>query len=141
MPYSFIFWCLVMFVFFRALTMGNPVNLILTKATRRVWMVSRGCLLIHDTGSNLHVCYGLFRHTFDFVCTVFGLWSCLTLTISLYDKRDDFDFAIVNIPFLCNSILILPAYGVCIFQLSMFFVRGLFKTRQPTYKKVSVAGL
>jgi hypothetical protein len=25
------------------------------------------------------------------------------LTTSLYDKRDDFDFAIVNFPFLCSN--------------------------------------
>jgi hypothetical protein len=39
------------------------------------------------------------------------------LTNSLYDKRDDFDFAIVNFPFLCSNIPLSPAYGVYIFQL------------------------
>jgi hypothetical protein len=33
-------------------------------------------------------------------------------TFSLYDKRDDFDFAIVNFPFLCSNIPLSPAYGV-----------------------------
>jgi hypothetical protein len=39
------------------------------------------------------------------------------LTTSLYDKRDDFDFTIVNFPFLCSNILLSPAYGVYICQL------------------------
>ena len=42
------------------------------------------------------------------------------LTTSLYDKRDDFDFAIVNFPFLCticSNIPLSPAYGVHISQL------------------------
>jgi hypothetical protein len=32
------------------------------------------------------------------------------LTITLYDKRDDFDF--VNFPFLCSNILLSPPFGV-----------------------------
>jgi hypothetical protein len=39
------------------------------------------------------------------------------LTTLLYDKRDDFDFAIVNFPFLCSNIPSSPAYGVYISQL------------------------
>jgi hypothetical protein len=39
------------------------------------------------------------------------------LTTSLYDKRDDFDFAIVNFPFLYSSIPLSPAYGVYIAKL------------------------
>jgi hypothetical protein len=39
------------------------------------------------------------------------------LTTSLYDKRDDFDFAIVNFPFLCCNIPLAPVYGVYISQL------------------------
>ena len=39
------------------------------------------------------------------------------LTTSLYDKRDDFDFAIVNFPCLCSNIPLSPAYGVSISQL------------------------
>jgi hypothetical protein len=34
-----------------------------------------------------------------------------------YDKRDDFDFAIVNVTFLCSNIPLSPAYGVYISQL------------------------
>ena len=39
------------------------------------------------------------------------------LTTSLYDKRDGFYFAIVNFPFLCRNIPLLPAYCVYISQL------------------------
>ena len=33
------------------------------------------------------------------------------LTATLYDKRDDFNFAIVNFPFLCSNIPLPSAYG------------------------------
>ena len=39
------------------------------------------------------------------------------LTTQLYDKRDDFNFAIVNFPYLCSNIPVSPAYGVYISQL------------------------
>ena len=39
------------------------------------------------------------------------------LTTKIYDKRDDFDFSIVNFPFLCSNIPESPAYGVFISQL------------------------
>jgi hypothetical protein len=35
-------------------------------------------------------------------------------------KRDDFDFAIVNFPFLCNNIPLSPAYRVYISQLIQY---------------------
>jgi hypothetical protein len=38
-----------------ALLTGNPVYLISTKDARRVWPVSRGCLLIHSTWSYLRL--------------------------------------------------------------------------------------
>jgi hypothetical protein len=69
------------------------------------------------------------------------------LTTSLYDKRDDFDFAIVNFPFLCSNILPLsPAYGVYISQLIRYaracFVYGDFSKRgKLLIKKVDVAML
>jgi hypothetical protein len=34
-----------------------------------------------------------------------------------YDKRDDFNFPIVNIPFICSNIPAAPVYGVYISQL------------------------
>ena len=34
-----------------------------------------------------------------------------------YDKRDDFNFSIVNFPFQCSNIPAAPAYGVYVSQL------------------------
>ena len=39
------------------------------------------------------------------------------LTTRLYDKRDDFNFPIVNFPFLSSNITSAPAYGVYVSQL------------------------
>ena len=36
------------------------------------------------------------------------------LRTKLYDKRDDFNFSIVNFPFICSNIPAAPAYGVYI---------------------------
>jgi hypothetical protein len=47
------------------------------------------------------------------------------LATSLYDKRDEFDFAIVNFPFLCSNISLSPAYGVYISQL-LRYARACF---------------
>ena len=37
--------------------------------------------------------------------------------VKIYDKRDDFNFDIVNFPFLCGNIPQSPSYGVYISQL------------------------
>ena len=37
----------------------------------------------------------------------------------IYDKRDDFNFEIVNFPFLGGDVPRSPSYGVYIFQLLM----------------------
>ena len=39
------------------------------------------------------------------------------LTTRLYNKRDDFNFPIVNLPFLSSNIPSAPAYSVCVSQL------------------------
>ena len=39
------------------------------------------------------------------------------LRTKFYDKRDDFNFLIVNFPFICSNIPASPAYGVYISQL------------------------
>jgi hypothetical protein len=44
------------------------------------------------------------------------------LTTTQHDKRDDFDFAIVNIPFLCSKTPLSPAYGVYISQLIRYVI-------------------
>ena len=38
----------------------------------------------------------------------------------IYDKRDDFNFEIVNSPFLDGDVPCFPSYGVCISQLIRF---------------------
>ena len=38
----------------------------------------------------------------------------------IYDKRDDFDFDIVNFPFLDGDVPLRPSYGVYIYQLIRF---------------------
>ena len=62
------------------------------------------------------------------------------LRTELYDKRDDFNFPIVNFPFICSNIPAAPAYGVYIAQLirysracgsyQVFLDRGLLLTRK-----------
>jgi hypothetical protein len=48
------------------------------------------------------------------------------LTTSIYDKRDDFDIAIVNFPNLCTNIPLSPAYDVYIFQLIRYADLSMF---------------
>jgi hypothetical protein len=57
-----------------------------------------------------------------------------------YDKRDDFNFPIVNFPFICSNIPAAPAYGVHISQMIRYsracgsyqdiLDRGLLLTRK-----------
>ena len=47
------------------------------------------------------------------------------LTTTLYDKRDDFNFAIVNFPFLCSNVPLSPAYGVYVSQLIRYAREGM----------------
>jgi hypothetical protein len=39
------------------------------------------------------------------------------LTTQLYNKRDDFNFVIVNFPYTCSNIPLSPTYGVYISQM------------------------
>ena len=43
-----------------------------------------------------------------------------TVSIKIYDKRDDFDFDIVNVPFLDGDVSRRTSYGVHISQLIRF---------------------
>jgi hypothetical protein len=62
------------------------------------------------------------------------------LRMKLYDKRDDFNFPIVNFPFICSNIPAAPAYGVYLSQMirysracgsyQHFLDRGLLLTRK-----------
>jgi hypothetical protein len=44
------------------------------------------------------------------------------LRTKLYDKRDDFNFPIVNFPFICNNIPAAPAYGVYLSQIIRYYI-------------------
>ena len=53
-----------------------------------------------------------------------------------YDKRDDFNFPIVNFPFICSNIPAEPAYGVDISQLIRYFrsfVKRIFRNGCPSH--------
>ena len=62
------------------------------------------------------------------------------LRTKCYDKRDDFDFLIVNFPFICSNIPAAPAYGVYFSRMIRysracgshqdFLDRGLLLTRK-----------
>jgi hypothetical protein len=62
------------------------------------------------------------------------------ITTQLYDKRGDFNFPIINFPYLCSNIPTSPAYGVFISQLiryaraclayDQFLVRGCLLTNK-----------
>jgi hypothetical protein len=42
------------------------------------------------------------------------------LRAQFYEKRDDFNFPIVNFPFIFSTIPVAPSYGVCISQLMRY---------------------
>ena len=56
-------------------------------------------------------------HLADYLDLTFIIDSGGKLSTRLYDKRDDFDFHIVNLPFLSSNIPSGPSYGVYISQL------------------------
>jgi hypothetical protein len=52
------------------------------------------------------------------------------------DKRDNFNFPIVNFPFLCNTIQAAPAYGVYItvvVPIMISLIEGLIPTEESFY--------
>jgi hypothetical protein len=67
------------------------------------------------------------------------------ITIQLYDKRDDFNFSIVNFPYLCSNIPASPAYGVYIATYSickcLLDIRSVFSSRQSIDRQVDVTGV
>ena len=44
-------------------------------------------------------------------------WRVIYICTKIYDKRDDFNFKIINFPNMCSNIPASPAYGVYISQL------------------------
>ena len=63
-------------------------------------------------------------HRYIYVCFIpwhtHRNWQWWRLRTKLYDKRGDFNFPIVNFPFICNNIPATPAYGVYISQLIQY---------------------
>jgi hypothetical protein len=55
------------------------------------------------------------------------------LRTKLYDKRDDFNFLIVNFPFICSNIPAAPAYGVYISEL----IRYSYNDQKKKYKRTN----
>ena len=43
-------------------------------------------------------------------------WASCDTRTKLYDRRDDFNFPIVNFPFTCSNIPVAPVYGIYISQ-------------------------
>ena len=56
-------------------------------------------------------------HLADYLDLTFIIDSGDKLSTTLYDKRDDFDFHIVNFPYLSSNIPSVRSYGVYISQL------------------------
>ena len=67
------------------------------------------------------------RPPISFVRIIFGLipriWHSGQLSTKIYDKRDDFNFKIINFPNMCSNIPASPAYSVYISQL-IRYARG-----------------
>jgi hypothetical protein len=62
--------------------------------------------------------------TYKLVITILSLLHAVFqewLRTQLYDKRDDFNFHIVNFTYIWSNIPAAPAYGVCISQLIRYF--------------------
>ena len=55
----------------------------------------------------------IFRRHLDLDLTI----NTGIISSKIYDKRDDFDFAIVNYPYLDGDVPRVTSYGVCISQL------------------------
>ena len=74
-----------------------------------------------DTGIGLHInvigrIYKYQYHS-SFLDLLLEIDKDSRLRVKIYDKRDDFNFDIVNFPFLCGNIPQSPSYGVYISQL------------------------
>jgi hypothetical protein len=58
------------------------------------------------------------------------------LKTSLYDERDDFDFAIIHFPFQCSSIPLSPAYGVYMYISQLIrYARACFAAYEDFSKR------
>jgi hypothetical protein len=76
------------------------------------------------------ICKGLFTSA-SYLDILLNIDLNGTLKPTLYDKRDDVYFVIVNLPFLCSNILLSSAYGMFILQL-IRYARACFAYVMPT---------
>ena len=82
-------------------------------------MVGAGCFGCCQAHRCLPVAFLLLRYSV--LCTVESLSLLYGIVSSkIYDKRDDFNFEIVNFPFLGGDVPRSPSYGVYISQLIRF---------------------
>ena len=58
------------------------------------------------------------------------------VSTKIYNKRDDFDFEIVNFPFLDGDVLRSKSYGVYISRLILFATASSYKTDFNTRNKL-----
>jgi hypothetical protein len=67
------------------------------------------------------------------------------LTTQLYDKRDDFNCAIVNFPYKCGNIPLSPAYGIYLSTDSickgLLYIRSVFELGRLLMKQIDVTGI
>jgi hypothetical protein len=56
-----------------------------------------------------------FDKSASYLDILFNIDSNGRMTTTPYDKRDEFDFAIVNFPFLCSNISLSLTYGVHVY--------------------------
>jgi hypothetical protein len=62
------------------------------------------------------------------------------LSTKIYDKRDDFNFKIINFPNMCSNIPASPAYGVYISQL-IRYAESLIDITSSIYLYVKLRAL
>jgi hypothetical protein len=95
-----------------------------TSGTRRVNLVTNP-VISREWGKYREVFTTSGTYPWSFVKQIFhngqpshgGDRKMFEVMTSTYDKRDDFNFPIVNIPFICSNIPARPAYGVYISQI------------------------
>ncbi len=56
-------------------------------------------------------------YMYEHVCLNLEFYSSGKLRTKIHDKRDNFDFKIINFPYLCSNMPTSPAYDVYISQL------------------------
>ena len=63
------------------------------------------------------------------------------VSTKIYDKRDDFNFGIVNFPFLDGNVPQRPSYGVYIYISTYSLCQSIYSTLEPLFLIVSFSFL